>query len=149
MRDLEKPVVIREAGSLGDTAQTPGMARRPGVSFDSAGATKVWLGFVTAAPNHWGPPHHHGEAETASYVISGRTRVYFGVDFAEYVEVGPGEFLFVPAEIVHLEANPYDEPCVAVVARSPDNIVVPVDVAVPPLAGRSTRPTSNPRKVSV
>ena len=44
----------------------------------------------------------------------------------EWVEVGPGEFLFVPAEIVHVEANPYDEPCVAIVARSPDNIVVPV-----------------------
>ncbi len=131
-----RPVVVSGAGSPGETAQTPGMERRAGVSRESAGASKVWLGFVTARPNSWGPPHHHREAETASYVLSGRTRVYFGENFAEFVEVGPGEFLFVPAQIVHIEANPYDEPCVAVVSRSPDNIVVPVDVVVPPLVGQ-------------
>jgi uncharacterized RmlC-like cupin family protein len=125
--DGTRPYVVRDAGSTSETAQTPGMARRPGVSAATAGASKVWLGYVTAEPNHAGPPHHHGEAETASYVISGRTRVYFGEGLEEWVEVGPGEFLFVPAEIVHYEANPYDKPCVAIVARSPDNIVVPVD----------------------
>jgi uncharacterized RmlC-like cupin family protein len=125
--DGTRPYVVTSAGSTSETAQTPGLARLPGVSKATAGASKVWLGYVTAEANHTGPPHHHGEAETASYVISGRTRVYFGRDFEEWVEVGPGEFLFVPAEIVHIEANPYDEPCVAVVARAPDNIVVPVD----------------------
>jgi uncharacterized RmlC-like cupin family protein len=126
--DGTRPFVVRAAGSASETAQTPGMLRRAGVSPATAGSTKLWLGYVTAEPNHTGPPHHHGEAETASYVISGRTRVYFGENFDEWVEVGAGEFLFVPAHIVHIEANPYDEPCVAVTARSPDNIVVPVEL---------------------
>lgn len=126
--DGTRPYVVAAPGSAAETAQTPGMARLPGVSADSTGATRIWLGHVTAEANHVGPPHHHGEAETASYVISGRTRVYFGEGLQEWVEVGPGEFLFVPAHIVHVEANPYDEPCVAVVARSPDNIVVPVEL---------------------
>lgn len=121
-----RPVVVT-AGSAKDAAQTPGMIRKPGVSPVTTGSTKVWLGFVTAEPHHTGPPHHHGEAETASYVLSGRTRVYFGENYEEWVEVGAGEFLFVPAWIPHIEANPYDEPCVAVTARGPDNIVVPLD----------------------
>jgi uncharacterized RmlC-like cupin family protein len=100
------------------------MERRPGVTADTAGASRIWLGLVTAAPHEKGPPHHHGEAETAAYILSGRVRVYFGEGFKEYVEGGPGDFLFVPAYLPHIEANPYDEPQQAVLARSPDNIVV-------------------------
>ena len=99
------------------------MERLPGITPES-GASKVWLGLVSGAANEIGPPHHHGEAETAVYLLRGHVRVYFGVDFEEYVEAGPGDFLFVPAHIHHIEANPYDEPFQAVLARAPDNIVV-------------------------
>jgi len=126
--DEARPCVVPGAAVSDGTAQTPGMMRLAGVSAETAGATKVWLGHVTGEPHSVGPPHHHGEAETASYVLSGRCRVYFGEDFREYVEVGTGEFLWVPAHIVHLEANPYDEPVVAIVARAPDNIVVNLEV---------------------
>ena len=71
-----------------------------------------------------GPPHHHGEAETAAYVLKGRIRVYFGEDFKEYVEAGPGDFIFVPAHMHHIEGNPYDEPAEAILSRGPDNIVI-------------------------
>ena len=119
-----KPYVVHGPQEASATAQTPGMERLPGITSDTAGATKIWLGLVTAAPNEEGPPHHHGEAETAAYILSGRVRVYFGEDFKEYVEAGPGDFLFVPAYVPHIEANPYDEPQQAVLARSPDNIVI-------------------------
>ena len=69
-----------------------------------------------------GPPHHHGEAETAVYVLKGR--VYFGEDFEESVEAGPGDFVVVPVHLPHKEGNPYDEPAEAIVSRGPDNIVV-------------------------
>ena len=106
------------------TSQTEGMERRPGVDKNSAGASKIWLGHVTCAPNTMGPPHHHGEAETASYILKGRIRVYFGVDYKEYVEAGPGDFLYVPAQLHHIEGNPYDEPAEVILSRGPDNIVV-------------------------
>ncbi len=99
------------------------MERLPGITRES-GASKVWLGLVSGAPNETGPPHHHGEAETAMYLLSGHVRVYYGEGFEEYVEAGPGDFLFVPAHIHHIEANPYDEPFQGVLARAPDNIVV-------------------------
>ena len=66
----------------------------------------------------------HGEAETAAYVLSGRVRVYYGEDFKEVVEAGPGDFLFVPPHTPHIEANPFDEPHTAVLVRAPDNIVI-------------------------
>jgi uncharacterized RmlC-like cupin family protein len=105
------------------TTQTRGMERRPGVDRNTAGASKIWLGYTTCTPNTMGPPHHHGEAETAAYVLKGHVRVYFGEDFKEYLEAGPGEFVFVPAYVHHIEGNPYDEPAEVILSRGPDNIV--------------------------
>ena len=118
------PTVVQGTRPPGDTAQTPGMERRPAIDADGVGASKIWFGTVTSAPNHTGPPHQHGEAETAAYVISGHVRVYYGDDFEEWVEAGPGDFLFVPAHTWHIEENPYDEPCEQFLARGPDNIVI-------------------------
>ena len=106
------------------TTQTRGMIRQPGIDSNTAGAQKIWLGKVTCVPNTLGPPHHHGEAETAAYVISGQIRVYFGEDFKEYVDAGPGDFIFVPANTPHIEGNVTDEPAEAILSRGPDNIVV-------------------------
>jgi len=91
---------------------------------NTAGAKKIWLGKVDCTPNTMGPPHHHGEAETAAYVVRGHIRVYYGEDYKEYVEAGPGEFIFVPANFNHIEGNPYDEPAEAILSRGPDNIVI-------------------------
>ena len=71
-----------------------------------------------------GQPHHHGEAETAAYVLTGKVRVYYGEDFKEYIEAGPGDFLFVPPYTPHIEGNPYDEEHSVILARAPDNIVI-------------------------
>ena len=116
--------VVKGTQPAGTTAQTRGMERRPGIDANTTGAKKVWLGLVTCAPNTMGPPHHHGEAETAAYVLSGHIRVYFWEGFREFVEAGPGDFIFVPAHFPHIEGNVADEPAEAVLSRSPDNIVV-------------------------
>lgn len=120
----QKPRVIHGPQDASGTVQTRGMVRQPGITKDTVGVSKVWMGVVTAAPNESGAPHHHGEAETAAYVISGKVRVYYGEDFKEYVEAGPGDFLFVPPHTPHIEANPFDEPHTAVLVRAPDNIVI-------------------------
>ena len=106
------------------TTQTPGMERKPGIDSNTVGASKIWLGHVTCTPNTMGPPHHHGDAETAAYVVKGHIRVYFGEDLKEMVEAGPGDFIFVPANTPHIEGNPYDEPAEAILSRGPDNIVI-------------------------
>ena len=118
------PKVIHGTQPASETAQTPGMVRKPAIYKESTGASKIWFGTVTCEPNYKGPPHSHGEAETAAYVLSGNIRVYFGEDFKEYVDAGPGDYLFVPANTPHIEGNVTDEPAEAVLTRSPDNIVV-------------------------
>ncbi len=122
--DGKKIVVMPGTQPASTTAQTRGMERAPAIDGNTVGASKIWLGHLTAVPNTMGPPHHHGEAETAVYVLKGRVRVYFGEDFEESVEAGPGDFVFVPAHLPHIEGNPYDEPAEAIVSRGPDNIVV-------------------------
>ncbi len=119
-----EPKVVKSTASPDTTPQTPGMIRKPGIDSNTAGSKKVWLGHVDCLPNTMGPPHHHGEAETAAYVLKGRVRVCYGEDYKEYVEAGPGEFIFVPANFNHIEGNPYDEPAETIVSRSPDNIVI-------------------------
>lgn len=122
--DLKVPTVVHGTRPPSDTAQTPGMERRPAIDSDAVGASKIWFGTVTSEPNHKGPPHQHGEAETAAYVISGHVRVHFGENFEQSVEAGPGDYLFVPAHLWHIEENPYDEPSEQFLARGPDNIVI-------------------------
>ena len=116
--------VVKGTQPPNTTTQTRGMVRRPGIDSNTTGAKRVWLGLVTCEPNTQGPPHHHGEAETAAYVLSGHVRVYFGEGFHEYVDGGPGDFLFVPAHMPHIEANVTSEPAEAILSRGPDNIVV-------------------------
>ena len=106
------------------TSQTRGMIRKPGIDSNTVGAGKIWLGHVTCTPNTLGPPHHHGEAETAAFVLSGQIRVYFGENLEEYVDAGPGDFIFVPAHTPHIEGNVTDEPAEAVLSRGPDNTVI-------------------------
>ena len=122
--DFKVPMVVHGTRPPSDTAQTPGMERRPAIDAAAVGASKIWFGTVTSAPNHKGPPHQHGEAETAAYVISGHVRVHYGENFEESVEAGPGDYLFVPAHLWHIEENPYDEPSEQFLARGPDNIVI-------------------------
>ena len=122
--ELKVPMVVHGTRPPSDTAQTPGMERRPAIDAAAVGASKIWFGTVASAPNHKGPPHQHGEAETAAYVISGHVRVHYGENFEESVEAGPGDYLFVPAHLWHIEENPYDEPSEQFLARGPDNIVI-------------------------
>ena len=122
--ELKVPKVVHGTRPASTTAQTPGLERRPAIDSATVGASKIWFGTVTSEPNHMGPPHQHGEAETAAYVISGHVRVYYGEEFKEWVEAGPGDYLFVPAHMWHIEENPYDVPSEQFLARGPDNIVI-------------------------
>ena len=119
--------VIHGTQDPSTTAQTRGMVRKPGIDSNTVGANKIWLGHVTCEPNTLGPPHHHGDAETAAYVLKGKIRVYYGEDFKEWIEAGPGDYIFVPANFWHIEENPYDEPSEQFLARGPDNIVINIE----------------------
>lgn len=119
--------VVRNPQDAGATAQTRGMTRRPAISYETVGATQVWMCSLTVQPNTRGQPHHHGNTHTAAYTISGRARICFGKDFEQFIEPGPGDFAFDPPELEHLvdHLGP-DEPWKGVLARCPENVVVNV-----------------------
>ncbi|MCD9024782.1 cupin domain-containing protein [Cohnella silvisoli] len=69
------------------------------------------MGRVTGAPGKVSGTHHHGETETGVYILSGHTRIYYGERFKEYVQLGPGDLIYVPAFLPHIKYNfDYTEP---------------------------------------
>jgi len=124
-------VIIHPADRDTSTAQTPGMSRVAGVAASTCGASGVWMGEVVTEPGFESGAHHHGDIESAIYVISGSIRFRWGARLEHSAEGGAGDFIFVPANTVHSEANPSDgEPLVLIVARGgQENVVVNVDVA--------------------
>ena len=119
--------VVRAAEAGEQTAQTPGMTRAAGVDASTTGATRIWMGRVTAPPEMDSGPHHHGESESAVYMVSGRIRLCWGENYEQCHDLGPGDFAFVPPHLPHVERNLSGEPAEFIVARSPDNIVVNLD----------------------
>src|ERR1039458_895882 len=63
-------------------------ASHPGASSWSGGAlvSKIWFGKASNPPGFRSLPHHHGEAETGAYVLSGRARIFWGKDNQEFVD---------------------------------------------------------------
>jgi uncharacterized RmlC-like cupin family protein len=109
-----------------DTAQTPGMRRYEAVSGRMTGSRKIWMGTTYVEPAMVSGDHHHGEAETGIYVVSGHPVFVFLEDGEERrVETAPGDYVYVPPYVPHREENPSpDEEAVVVVARSTQEGIV-------------------------
>jgi uncharacterized RmlC-like cupin family protein len=147
-----RPLHHVRAGTLdADTAQTKGMRRFEALSRKHGGTEKIWLGENHVGPEMKSGDHHHGEAETGIYVVSGHPEFVFLADgVQQHIRTGPGDYVFVPPYVPHREENPNDEPAVVVLARSTqEGIVVnlpSLDVEVevptagePPANGRRAR----------
>src|ERR1700733_2596688 len=121
-----QPLVhVRSRELSADTGQTSGMTRREAISGKSAGSEKVWMGQTHVAPGTRSGDHHHGEAETAIYVLSGTPAFVFVQDNHEVrLQTEPGDYIFVPP----WEENPGQEEAVVILARSSqEGIVVNLD----------------------
>lgn len=117
--------VIRPAERDCGTVQTTGMVREAGVSQETAGAQTLWAGYVKTPPGLTSGVHHHGDCESAIYVISGRARFSWGERLEHSAVVGPGDFLFVPPNEVHMEENLSEtEPLELLVARGCTEMLV-------------------------
>lgn len=120
-----KPIVTRRDQEHRGTGQSGGAVRMSGVSPQHTPATRIWFGKVSNEPGYRSVPHHHGEAETGGYVLRGAARIYWGEDYAEFIDMTEGDFVFVPPMMPHVEVNMSTiEDLVWLTARTPDNIVV-------------------------
>jgi uncharacterized RmlC-like cupin family protein len=122
---LVVPVVTRGGSEGGDTGQTSGASRISGVSIQHTPAKRLWFGKVSNEAGYRSVPHHHGEAETGGYVLSGRARIYFGERFEDYIDMEEGDWVFVPPFMPHVECNlDRNHPLTWMTTRTPENIVV-------------------------
>ena len=117
------------AGQLSaDTAQSPGMQRREAISATTVGSERIWMGQTHVQPGTRSADHHHGEAETAIYVLAGRPEfVFLDPDSGEATRIvaSPGDYIFVPPYTPHREENnDPDQEAVVVLARSTQEAIV-------------------------
>jgi uncharacterized RmlC-like cupin family protein len=128
---MEPRILVITAQQVNDsTAQTENLHRFVAISpanMPMPGPSKLYMGRAVAPPHTNSGKHHHGIAETGGYCLRGRTRIYFGDNYEEFVEAGPGDFMYVPPHVPHIEANEWDEEFEGILVRSPENIVVNLD----------------------
>lgn len=119
--------VIRTGQLSADTSQSGGMRRRAALSGELVGSQILWMGETRVAPSTASQPHHHGQSETGIYVVSGTPAFSFRDDRGELVrlQTGPGDYIYVPPNVPHIEENPSsDEDAVVVIARTTQEAIV-------------------------
>ena len=102
------------------------MRRFEAISAVAVGSSALWMGRTHVAPATASGIHHHGEAETGIYVVSGTPIFTFEQDgeLVEY-QTEAGDYIFVPPWIPHREENPDpDVEAVVVIARTTQEGVV-------------------------
>ena len=138
MRDAFHPNLrhVPAAEVTADTAQTAGMQRLAAISGDTVGAQRLWMGQTRVDPHTRSGDHHHGDAETAIYVLSGHPEfVFLDERTGEETRLrpAPGDYVFVPPHTPHREENNHpDIAAVVVIARSTQEAIV---VNLPSLRG--------------
>ena len=99
-----------------------GLTYFKGVAAENTGAQGICMHTLTIPPGGRGYAHLHENHETAIFVISGESEVWYGEMLEEHLTVKTGEFLYIPAGMPHLPYNAgEDEPCSVVLARTDPN----------------------------
>jgi uncharacterized RmlC-like cupin family protein len=94
----------------------------PGISVQSVGARSIHLQIVKIPPGERANAHRHDGHETAIYVLSGESGMWYGERLEHHLIARAGEFLYIPASMPHLPYNlSASESCVAVIARTDPN----------------------------
>jgi uncharacterized RmlC-like cupin family protein len=80
------------------------------------------LQIVRIPPDGRANAHKHDGHETAIYVLSGESGMWYGERLEQHLIARAGEFLYIPANMPHLPYNlSASESCVAVIARTDPN----------------------------
>ena len=73
-------------------------------------------------PGEVGQPHKHENHETAIYVLSGASGVWYGNDLDQHETASAGDFVYIPANVPHMPYNlSGSDDCVAIIARTDPN----------------------------
>jgi uncharacterized RmlC-like cupin family protein len=77
---------------------------------------------LTIPPGGRAKAHKHAAHESAIYLLSGVGGMWYGHQLEHHVQLEPGDFLYIPADMPHLPYNPSTaESTVAIIARTDPN----------------------------
>ena len=96
---------IAKSTLVGNPGQNDAMERVIAVSSETVGSQHLYSSIVRTAPGGRTEVHHHGECETSIYILNGHARFYSGGGLQDVTEAHEGDFIYVPAYEVHVEAN--------------------------------------------
>jgi uncharacterized RmlC-like cupin family protein len=111
-----KSVVVK-AGSRYRSEQ--GSEYEPGVSAETTGAQVLFLGMVSLPPGGRTRAHVHERHETALYMLGGDSiELWTGEELQHCEIVKPGDFAFIPANVLHVAVNRSEQPAVFIASRN-------------------------------
>lgn len=101
-----KEIEVVRSSELKSGYSTPGIVREK--AFESihryiiVSRTRIAGGAISA----W---HHHGTRHLYGFLEAGLMRLEYGLKGASAVEVGQGDFFYIPPRLVHRDVNPNRE----------------------------------------
>ncbi len=124
---MSNDATIRVVGSaefVVDTAQTPGSERMAAIAPGQVDSV-LWGGLFLVNPGARTGIHHHGAQQTVAYVLRGVCEIRWGARGEFKTTAKVGDFIHVPAYLLHMEINPSSsEPFLWVVVRSTASPIV-------------------------
>jgi uncharacterized RmlC-like cupin family protein len=99
-----------------------GLSYKTGIAAETVGSQGLCMHLLELPPGTRAKAHMHENHETAIYVLSGCSEMWYGENLQEYMTIEPGDLVYIPAGVPHLPGNRSDaEPCTAVIARTDPN----------------------------
>ena len=89
-----------------------------GISRENAKTEAICMHLVTVPPGGRAKAHKHATHETTIFVLEGGGAMFWGERLENRMEFGPGDLIYIPADVPHLAFNPTDQTMRGVVART-------------------------------
>lgn len=114
--ETRKGCVVK--GQAGYRAEQ-GTDYHPGISAETVGSTALWFGTVILPPGQRTKAHTHPLHESAFYLLEGEEVELWTGEQLQHREVArPGDYLFIPADVLHVAVNRGSRPAVFIGSRS-------------------------------
>lgn len=92
-----------------------------GIATETVGSGGICMHLLTIPPGGRAKAHKHDSHETAIYVLSGKSIMYWGDKLEHCMEIAAGDMIYIPANMPHLPINNSDAEATAVIARTDPN----------------------------
>ena len=113
---LRKASVVRSGA--GHRAEQ-GSDYEPGVSAETVGSKSLWLGMISLPGGKRTRAHVHEHHETALYMLTGEEMELWTGDQLQHRDlVRPGDYVFIPANMLHVAVNRSSQPAVFIGSRN-------------------------------